>query len=83
MRFDSRAWVGKLSVPISVVIPTEDLLVPTVAQRELASLIDGAHVVELTGCGHESILTRAKEYIAVIDEVMADDSLHREPAPPV
>jgi pimeloyl-ACP methyl ester carboxylesterase len=70
IRFDSRDWVGKLRVPVTVVIPTQDLLVPTAAQRELAALIPHADVIELTGAGHESILTRADEYLALLDKLM-------------
>lgn len=70
VRFDSRDWVGRLDVPVTVVIPTRDLLVPTAVQCELAELIPDAHVVELPGAGHESILTRAEAYLAIIDEAM-------------
>ncbi len=73
VRFDSRDWVGRLPVPVTVVIPTRDLLVPSSAQRELAQAIPGAHVVELEGCGHESILTRAEEYVRLIDDAVTRD----------
>lgn len=70
LRFDSRGWVGTLRVPATVVIPTQDLLVATAAQRELAALIPHARVIELEGAGHESILTRTEEYVLLLDEVM-------------
>ncbi len=60
-RFDSRSWVGKLRQPALVIIPTRDALVRPADQYELASLLDGAEVVELIGSGHESIITRGGE----------------------
>ena len=73
VRFDSRDWVGRLRVPVTVVIPTQDILVPTAAQRELAGLITHADVVELEGSGHESILTRGVDYVQLLEKVMASD----------
>ncbi len=71
VRFDSRDWIGKLSVPITVVIPSRDILVPAAAQRDLARRIPGARVVELPGSGHEAVLTRSEEIVKVLHEVMA------------
>jgi 3-oxoadipate enol-lactonase len=77
VRFDSREWVGRLRVPVTVVIPTVDRLVPTAAQRELAGLIPHAKVVDLEGTGHESILTRVDDYIGLLDDVMRNDEQPR------
>jgi 3-oxoadipate enol-lactonase len=65
--FDARQWVGLLTQPAVVVIPTRDLLVPVRAQLELAGLLPEARVVELDGAGHESILTRVDDYVDVIE----------------
>jgi pimeloyl-ACP methyl ester carboxylesterase len=66
-RFDSRPWVGRLRVPAMVIVPTEDQLVPPSAQYELASLLDGAEVVELVGGRHEAILNRGDEIVKAIE----------------
>lgn len=66
VRFDSRSWIGSLRVPATIVIPTKDLLVPTVAQEELAQLMPNASVVRLEGAGHESIFTRSEDYVSIL-----------------
>lgn len=53
IRFDSRAWLGKLDVETLVVIPLSDQLVPIAWQYELASLLKNPTVVELSGAHHE------------------------------
>ncbi len=66
IRFDSRSWVGRLRVPVAVVIPTRDFLVPAAAQEELAGLIPGAVVIRLEGAGHEAILTRSGDFVRLL-----------------
>jgi pimeloyl-ACP methyl ester carboxylesterase len=41
-RFDSRPWLGSLSVPVATVITTKDDIVPTFKQRELAAAAGGS-----------------------------------------
>lgn len=65
-RFDSRAWVGKLSQPAMVVITERDLIVEPAAQNELADLMPGAERVEIPGGGHESILADADLWVDLI-----------------
>jgi 3-oxoadipate enol-lactonase len=48
-RFSSRAWVGEIDVPASVVVTSHDVLVPTARQLALAAAIPRASVVELDG----------------------------------
>ncbi len=72
-RFDSRAWVGQIDVPTMVIIPTNDQIVATRTQYELANLIDPDRVVEIPGVGHESIMSRSEEYVAAIDSFLSDD----------
>lgn len=57
LRFDSRAWVGKLAVETMVMIPGEDLLVPPAWQYELAGMIPDAKVVEVPDAHHELVWT--------------------------
>lgn len=59
--FDSRDWIGRVSIPAMVVIPTRDQLVPAAAQYELASLIPDVEVVELVGARHEAALTHGED----------------------
>ncbi len=66
--FDSRDWVGSIRAPALVVVNTNDQLVPTRAQYDLASRIDGAVVLELVGARHESPLTHHAEMVAAISK---------------
>lgn len=68
LRFDSRAWVGKLKVRSLVVVPTADVLVPPRWQYELASALLDAELVEVRGAGHELVWTHADR---VADELSA------------
>jgi pimeloyl-ACP methyl ester carboxylesterase len=68
--FDSRDWVGEISVPTMVIIPGKDEVVPTRAQRDLASRLDDPEVLELEGVGHESVLSVPEEYIKAIDRFL-------------
>ena len=72
-RFDSRAWVGQIDVPTMVIIPTNDQIVATRTQYELADLIDPERVVEIPGAGHESVMSRSEEYVAAIESFLRDD----------
>ena len=65
-RFDSRPWVSGIGVPCLVVVPTNDRVVPSDAQRELADLVPDAKVVELNGVGHEAVLSRAPDLASAI-----------------
>ena len=71
-RFDSRPWVGRIRVPTMVIIPTSDQVVPTRTQYELAELIGADRVVEITGAGHESVLSHPEEYAAAVESFLTD-----------
>jgi pimeloyl-ACP methyl ester carboxylesterase len=71
-RFDSRSWVGQIDVPTMMIIPTNDQIVPTRTQYELAELIGADRVVEIPGTGHESVLSHPEEYIAAIESFLSD-----------
>lgn len=53
LRFDARDWVGSVKAPTTVVIPTDDQLVPPPWQYTLAASFKGVDVVEVAGGRHE------------------------------
>jgi 3-oxoadipate enol-lactonase len=59
-RFDSRAWLSSVSVPMATVITTRDELVAPVKQRELAAAAGGP-VFEVP-LGHLDLVRRTEEY---------------------
>jgi len=65
-RFDSRPWVGEITAPTMVIIPSADQIVPVRAQRDLAHRIGAERVVMIEGSGHESVLSRPDEYLSAI-----------------
>ncbi len=65
-RFDSRAWVGDLTVPTMVIVSAVDQIVAPETQYELASLLPGAEVAEIVGGHHEAVLNRADEFVDLI-----------------
>jgi pimeloyl-ACP methyl ester carboxylesterase len=67
-RFDARPWIGSLSMPVRVIVNTDDQLMPPRAQYELASYFPDEDVVEVAGGRHESIMNRADEYAKLIGE---------------
>lgn len=69
-RFDSRSWLPSVRVPATIVVPTGDTLVTLAAQRELVSLLPDAEVVELSGVGHESILSRSDDYVKLLIRIV-------------
>ena len=66
--FDSRGWVSSITAPALVVVNTNDQLVPTRAQYDLASRLDGAIVCELVGARHEGPLTHHPEMVTAITQ---------------
>ncbi len=73
-RFDSRSWIGRVDVPALCIIPTSDQLIPAKNQRQTASLLKQADVLELPGARHEAVLTHAGEIAAAIREFAARSS---------
>lgn len=53
LRFDSRDWIGRLSVPATVVIPVRDQLVPPAWQYDLAASLRRPEVIEVADSRHE------------------------------
>jgi len=64
-RFTSRAWVGELAVPATVVVHTEDTVVPTRRQRKLAGSLADAKVIEVAG-DHLAVAGDPDRYVPVL-----------------
>jgi len=67
VRFDSRSYVGRITAPTLVIIPTSDQLVAPRQQRDLFTRLRGAALVELVGARHEAPLTHAAEIARAIE----------------
>lgn len=65
-KFDSSEWVGNLGIPTRVIVTTADQLMPPIAQYQLGSLVGEQHIDEIRGGRHESIMTRADEFVRLI-----------------
>jgi len=65
LRFDSRPWLDRLSIPSTVVIPLRDQLVMPAWQRKLAALV-GADVIEVEGARHELPMTHPDAVVSAI-----------------
>jgi len=76
-RFDSRPWLGAVSVPAASVITTADRSVAPRKQRELAAAIGGP--VFETAIDHLEVTARAGEYNPALLQALAILSA-REPA---
>ena len=65
LRFDSRPWLNRLSVPSTVVIPLRDQLVMPAWQRTLAALV-GGDVIEVPDARHELPMTHPDAVVLAI-----------------
>ena len=63
--FSSGSWAGDIDVPTSVIITTEDRVIPTVRQRRLAEQIPGAHVFEIDG-DHDVCVSAVDRFIPML-----------------
>ncbi|MEA2646855.1 MAG: hypothetical protein QOE92_1938 [Chloroflexota bacterium] len=70
-RFDSREWVGTIRVPVDVICPTRDRLVPPSFQRKLAQHIPGARLFEVKG-DHTVVGDHPERYVPVLIEALED-----------
>ncbi|MFQ5522786.1 MAG: alpha/beta fold hydrolase [Acidimicrobiia bacterium] len=67
LRFDSRPWIGRLGLPVLVMVPTGDQLVPPSWQYELAGLIPGVRTVEIEGARHEVVWTHPERIVEELE----------------
>jgi pimeloyl-ACP methyl ester carboxylesterase len=62
--------VGKLDIPVLVMIPARDQHVPPQWQRELASLIPSARLVEIDGARHEVVWTHPEKIVEELERFL-------------
>jgi 3-oxoadipate enol-lactonase len=70
-RYDSRAWIGSVSVPTAVVVTADDDVVPARHQLSMARAISGATVHHLRG-GHHSCVTAPRTFVPVLTDACRD-----------
>lgn len=71
-RFDSRTWVGRLTLPAAVVVTTRDTAVPPRKQYELAESL-GAPTFEIA-CDHAGVTVHGEEFARVLLQALASVS---------
>ena len=79
-RYDSRPWIGSVSVPAAVVVTRRDTAVPPAKQRELAAALD-ARVFEVDG-DHAAVTVKAREFTAALREALGALAAVSPPAAP-
>ena len=66
-RFDSRAWLGDIDVPTSVVVTTQDTVVPVERQQRLVESIPNVRAFHVEA-GHNAVYAAADRYVPVLLE---------------
>jgi 3-oxoadipate enol-lactonase len=64
-RYDSRSWIGSVSVPTSVIVTTDDEVVPPRHQIALANAVPAATIHRLPG-GHHECVTAPEKFVPVL-----------------
>ena len=72
-RFDSRPWLGELTVPTAVVATTADDLVPPRRQRDLAAAIPGASLRTVRG-SHTVCTVAPERFVPALLDACAEVS---------
>jgi pimeloyl-ACP methyl ester carboxylesterase len=72
-RFDSRPWLAEVEVPMDVICPIRDHLVPPAFQRELAAAIPRARLFEVPG-DHLAIGKEPQAFLDALLEALQDVS---------
>lgn len=84
-RFRSTAWAATIDVPTALVISTDDHVVATARQRELAALLPAATVHEVHA-GHGAFIEDVDAFVpalvAACDEVVSRLAVRSVPEPP-
>ena len=80
--FDSRAWIGEVDVPTSVVVTTLDQVVAVARQRNLAAAIPGAHVEEVAGA-HAVVVEAPARFVPALEREISSVAAGIRPAAPL
>jgi pimeloyl-ACP methyl ester carboxylesterase len=64
--FDEATALGRVDLPATVVVGTNDVMTPIRHARAMVDLIGGAELVVLEGCGHMVMLERHEELSDVV-----------------
>lgn len=65
--YDSRKWLPEVNVPTSMIITTQDHVVATERQCELAALLPHVHV-QTIDADHDAVFARADQFVPMLVE---------------
>jgi 3-oxoadipate enol-lactonase len=71
-RPDSRDLLGGITVPTTVIVGREDILIPLAEARAMAAAIPGARLVEVAQAGHLSPLENPRTFNAALREFLGE-----------
>ena len=63
--FNSREWLSGVDVPTSVLVTTQDPVVPTKRQYEMHKQILGAELLQIDA-GHDAVYAKAAQYVPLL-----------------
>jgi 3-oxoadipate enol-lactonase len=82
-RFSSHSWVGHIDVPVAVVVPTSDSLVPVRRQVKLAKAIPGAVLFPVEGDHLAAALAPDRFVPSLVDAALVVAHRARRSGPPL
>ena len=68
-RFDSSTWIDQVDVPTAMVVCTDDLVVPTARQRQLANSLHDARIFEIRA-NHLACVTEPEIFLPALDQAL-------------
>ena len=72
--FTSHEWIGRIDVPVSVLVPTRDTIVPPGRQRRLAEAIPHATVITVDGDHSVCVSDPARFSAKLLEACLAADA---------
>jgi 3-oxoadipate enol-lactonase len=63
--FSSEAWAADIDIPTSIIITTDDRVIATPRQRQLAEMIPSAHVIEIEG-DHDVCVSAIERFVPTL-----------------
>lgn len=72
MRVRSPSELVATGVPVMLISPDEDIVIPPVAQRCLARAVDGARLIKLPRTGHSPYFENAPEFNRHLEDFLRD-----------